>query len=233
MSKRHRWIWAGICALAMLLSLGSFAAAQEETGAILASSQDELSRARAELDKLHSAMIQLADEWEASRESYEAQIAELNRRLEEAEAPEVFAGREIRVRFTVPAGMRALEAQSAIYLADDAGAVSGMIRRYVDEEGEGISPAAAPMAHILEQTLAQIEYPKDALAEVRSVQLSGGEALRFSLLYVYDDGTKGYAEICLLKGGQSYMCFELEGARADRRRIEALMDEFLAAMTVE
>ena len=115
-------------------------------------------------------------------------------------------------------------------MSDKTGAVSGMIRVLQSADGAPLTGEADSLARIYDHFIEQIELADNKAPAYRDIELNGGEGRRFALSYQYEDGSSGSGEICLLRGANGFMCFELEGE--DRQRVAEVMDQILTDMSL-
>jgi hypothetical protein len=105
-----------------------------------------------------------------------------------------------------------------------------MIRILQGADGASLTGEADSLARIYDQFINQIELADGAAPEYRDIELNGGEGRRFALSYQYEDGSSGRGEICLMRGVNGFLCFELEGE--ERQRVADAMDQLLADLSL-
>ena len=142
-----------------------------------------------------------------------------------AEISSAFEGEYLS--FELPEGVTATQREDGVYFlrADDS--LQGRIYRWIDENGQPVSPDQADIAQILEQVLVTI-YGEGERPE--TLALEGREGYRFRSVSAYADGTPCAVEICLMRSETAFYYMEVQGDENQAEAAGTLTDAVLATL---
>ncbi len=182
--------------------------------------------------------VSRVDTLEAANAALNAQIADLNERIEslkselaayvEVEEPEVFDGSY--VSFTLPDGVTASEEADGVHFTRAAQAVQGRIYVWTDENGQTVTPDQMDAAQLKEYVLSTI-YGDGERPEV--AELASPSGYRFRSESAYADGSPCVVEICLMCGENAFYYMEVEGGEAQAEQVTELTDALLNTLTLK